>query len=113
MFFFWLRLVLACLATESSPLETSGGSVKKLSSQRLCKTPTKQPHHKLKAMATKQLKDYLDNLVDEEGIKSEVTITLTNETLVKTAGTLFLTGTAITVMVFMIKGIAHNLKKTP
>ncbi len=60
----------------------------------------------------KTVKDYLDSLVDEEGLKSDVTITITNKTLFKTAGTLFVTATAITVMVFGIRAIVKNVEKT-
>lgn len=59
-------------------------------------------------MAKKTVKDYLDSLVDEQGLKSEVTVTLTDRTLIRTAVTLFGTATAITLMVLMVRGIVRN-----
>ena len=55
-----------------------------------------------------KVKSLLDNLVDDEGLKTDITLTMTNQTLIKTAGTLFITATAITVMVFAIRGIVKN-----
>ena len=57
------------------------------------------------------VKDYLDSLVDDQGIKSEVTVTLTNGTLWKAAGTLVGSGLAITILVFVVKGIAKNIEQ--
>lgn len=45
---------------------------------------------------SKNIKDYLDALVDKEGLRTEVTITLTDETLIKTC--LYLVGTAFTII---------------
>lgn len=45
----------------------------------------------------KNVKDYLDALVDKEGLRTEVTITLTDETLIKTS--LYLIGTAFIIIV--------------
>lgn len=44
----------------------------------------------------KNVKDYLDALVDKQGLKTEVTITLTDETLIKTS--FYLVGTAIIII---------------
>ncbi len=55
-----------------------------------------------------KVKSLLDNLVDDEGLKTDITLTMTNQTLIKTAGTLFITATAITVMVFAIRGMVKN-----
>lgn len=44
----------------------------------------------------KNVKDYLDALVDKQGLKTEVTITLTDETLIKTS--FYLIGTAIIII---------------
>jgi hypothetical protein len=44
----------------------------------------------------KNVKDYLDALVDKQGLKTEVTITLTDTTLIKTC--FYLIGTAIIII---------------
>lgn len=56
----------------------------------------------------KNLKTYLDALVDKEGLRTEVTVTLTTATLLKTA--LCLVGTAfiIIVMAYSAKAIAQK-----
>jgi hypothetical protein len=59
----------------------------------------------------KTIKEYLDNLVDDEGLKSDITITITDKTLFKLAGTLFITATAITVMVFGIRAMLKSEEK--
>ena len=43
----------------------------------------------------KNLKSYLDALVDDEGLKTEVTINITNQTLVKVALVVMASGAAI------------------
>lgn len=58
------------------------------------------------------LKGYLDALVDNQGLRTEVTITLTNETLIKTS--LYLIGTAA-IIIFMVhtaKVVSKNLIKS-
>lgn len=51
----------------------------------------------------KGIKDYLDSLVDEDGLRTEVTVTLTNRTLLKV--TLYLVGTSVisTIAIYMVK----------
>jgi len=51
------------------------------------------------------VKDYLDALVDKDGLRTEVTITLTDKTLLKTS--LYLIGTAFisTMVVYLIKNV--------
>lgn len=49
----------------------------------------------------KNVKDYLNALVDKEGLRTEVTITLTDQTLIKTA--LYLIGTAF-IIISMVYG---------
>jgi uncharacterized lipoprotein NlpE involved in copper resistance len=61
----------------------------------------------------KNVKDYLDALVDKQGLRTEVTITLTDETLIKTG--LYLVGTAaiIIVMFYGAKAIAAKRALKP
>ncbi len=51
------------------------------------------------------LKNILDSLVDDDGLKTEVTVTLTDGTLIKTS--LYLVGTVVagSLAFFVIKGI--------
>ena len=51
------------------------------------------------------LKDMLDALVDEEGLNTEVTVTLTDQTLIKTAITLVGTIIVGSVAYFTVKGL--------
>ncbi len=53
----------------------------------------------------KSWKNVLDALVDEEGLKTEVTVTLTDATLIKTS--MYLVGTVVagSLAYFVIKGI--------
>ncbi|MDN5201246.1 hypothetical protein QQ008_07730 [Fulvivirgaceae bacterium BMA10] len=54
------------------------------------------------------LKNILDSLVDDDGLKTEVTITLTDGTLIKTS--MYLVGTVIvgSLAFFAIRGIFNN-----
>lgn len=54
----------------------------------------------------------LDALVDKDGIKTEVTITLTNQTLLKIIGGLLLSGMAIIVVAHVVKNIIPNAQLT-
>lgn len=56
------------------------------------------------------LKNYLDALIDDDGLKTEVTITLTDRTLTK-AG-IYLVGTVVlgTIAFFTIRGIVQNIE---
>ena len=49
------------------------------------------------------LKNYLDSLVDEDGLRTELTITLTDRTLLKTS--LYLVGTTLvsTLIIHLVK----------
>lgn len=51
------------------------------------------------------LKGYLDNLVDEDGFRTELTITLTDRTLLKTS--LYLVGTTLvsTLIIHLVKNL--------
>jgi hypothetical protein len=53
----------------------------------------------------KNIKTYLDALVDKQGLRTEVTVTLTDATLMKTA--LYLIGTVLvsTLIVFGIRSV--------
>ncbi|OED42503.1 hypothetical protein AB832_02995 [Flavobacteriaceae bacterium (ex Bugula neritina AB1)] len=50
----------------------------------------------------------LDALVDKDGIKTEVTITLTNQTLLKIIMGLLLSGVAIIVVANVVKNLLPN-----
>ncbi|MEN0050040.1 MAG: hypothetical protein AAF806_23455 [Bacteroidota bacterium] len=54
------------------------------------------------------VKDYLDALVNEEGLRTEVTVTLTDRTLIKTS--VYLIGTAFvsTLLVFLVKNAIYK-----
>lgn len=54
------------------------------------------------------LKGYLDALVDKEGLRTEVTVTLTTATLLKTALTLIGTAFIIVVMVYTARSVASG-----
>ncbi len=54
----------------------------------------------------------LDALVDKDGIKTEVTITLTNQTLLKIIGGLLISGVAIIVVAHVVKNIIPNAQLT-
>ena len=56
----------------------------------------------------RNIKDYIDALVDDEGLKTEVTITLTSETLWKIIGGLVLTGATITLIAQLLKNLFPN-----
>lgn len=58
----------------------------------------------------RNLKNILDAIVDDEGIKTEVTITMTDATLLKTAT--YIVGATIlsSISFFIIKGIMANLQ---
>jgi len=59
----------------------------------------------------KTLKDYLDNVLSDEGLKTDIKITMSDQTLRKTS--MYLVGSAfvITVMVFGIRGVVKNMEK--
>lgn len=57
------------------------------------------------------IKGYLDALVDNQGLRTEVTITLTNETLIKTSLYLIGTGFVIIFMVYTAKAISKHSSK--
>ena len=59
-------------------------------------------------MKQANLKNYLDALIDKDGLKTEVKITLTNQTLLKTSLTLIGTVIVSTLAVFVIKAIIQN-----
>jgi len=60
----------------------------------------------------KSIKDLIDGLVDKDGLKTEVTITLTNQTLTKIIIALLLSGVAIIVIANLVKNIVPNHQLT-
>lgn len=56
----------------------------------------------------KNVKDYLDALVDKEGLRTDVTVTLTNETLWKIVGGLMATGVGIALIAHLLKNAFPN-----
>ena len=58
----------------------------------------------------RKLGSVLDALIDKDGIKTEVTITLTNQTLFKIIGGLLLSGLAIIVIANLLKNVFPNLQ---
>lgn len=49
------------------------------------------------------VKDYLDALVDNDGLRTEVTITLTDQTLIKTSAYLIGTAFLSTLIIYLVK----------
>lgn len=49
------------------------------------------------------VKDYLDALVDKDGLRTEVTITLTDRTLIKTSAYLIGTAFLSTLIIYLVK----------
>ena len=60
------------------------------------------------AKQKKNIQDYLDALVDKEGLKTDVKITLTDESLWKLIGGLFLAGVSIALVANVLKNIIPN-----
>ncbi len=58
----------------------------------------------------RSIKNYLDALVDKDGLKTEVTITLTNETLLKIIGALLLSGVTVVMLSHLIKNAFPNMQ---
>ncbi|HEY9084020.1 MAG TPA: hypothetical protein VIN73_11850 [Vicingaceae bacterium] len=60
-------------------------------------------------MAT--IKDYLDNVLSDDGLKTDIKITMTDQTLRKTS--MYAVGTAlvITLIVFGVRGVVKNMEK--
>lgn len=56
----------------------------------------------------KGVKDYLDALVDKEGLRTDVTITLTDETLWKIVGGLVAAGVGIALVAHLLKNVLPN-----
>lgn len=67
---------------------------------------SRKAEFKMEAKSTgdkkKGIKQYLDNIFSEEGLKTDIKITLTNETLFKTSATLIGTAVIITILVRVI-----------
>jgi len=61
----------------------------------------------------KRLQYYIDSLVDKDGFRTDVVVTATNETLIKTALTLLATGISIALVAHLLKNVIVNkeLKK--
>jgi hypothetical protein len=60
----------------------------------------------------KNVKDYLDALVDKEGLRTDVTVTLTNETLWKIVGGLMAAGVGIALIAHLLKNAFPNKQLT-
>lgn len=60
----------------------------------------------------RNLNNILDALVDKDGLKTEVTITLTNETLIKIIGAFLLSGITVMVVANLIKNHFPNAQLT-
>ncbi len=58
----------------------------------------------------KNIKDYLDALVDKDGLKTEVTITLTNQTMIKIVLSLLVSGIAVVMVSHLIKNYFPNMQ---
>lgn len=56
----------------------------------------------------RNVKDYLDALVDKEGLRTDVTVTLTNETLWKIVGGLIAAGAGIALIAHLLKNAFPN-----
>ncbi|WP_062062684.1 hypothetical protein [Aquimarina longa] len=63
-------------------------------------------------MAAKKrtIKHYLDALVDKDGLKTEVTITLTNHTMMKIVASLLISGICIVTISHLIKNYFPNMQ---
>lgn len=59
----------------------------------------------------KTIKEYLDNVLSDEGLKTDIKITMTDQTLRKTS--MYAVGTAlvITLIVFGVRGVVKNMEK--
>ncbi|EDP96542.1 hypothetical protein U8527_10530 [Kordia algicida OT-1] len=60
----------------------------------------------------RSIKDLIDGLVDKDGLKTEVTITLTNQTLLKVIIALLLSGIAIIVIANLVKNVVPDHQLT-
>lgn len=56
----------------------------------------------------RNIQQYLDSLVDDEGLKTDVKITMTDETLWKMIGGLILAGAGIALVAHIIKNVVPN-----
>lgn len=56
------------------------------------------------------IKNYLDNVFSDDGLKTDIKITMTDETLRKTSLYLVASGLVITLIVFGIRGIVKNME---
>ncbi|EDP94679.1 hypothetical protein U8527_07265 [Kordia algicida OT-1] len=60
----------------------------------------------------RSIKDLIGGLVDKDGLKTEVTITLTNQTMIKVIVALLLSGVAIIVIANFVKNFVPNQQLT-
>ena len=56
----------------------------------------------------RNVKDYLDALVDKEGLRTEVKVTITDDTLWKVVGGLLAAGVGIVVAAHLLKNMFPN-----
>ncbi len=60
----------------------------------------------------RSIKDLIDGLVDKDGLKTEVTVTLTNNTLTKIILALLASGTTIVIVAHITKNVFPNHQLT-
>jgi len=58
----------------------------------------------------KKIKDYLDNAFSDDGFKSDITITLTHQTLIRASAYMIGTALVITLLVHGVNGLVKNAK---
>lgn len=63
-------------------------------------------------MQKRSIQNVINDLVDKDGFKTEVTITLTNQTLTKIVLTLLVSGATVLVMGHLLKSIFPNRQMT-
>lgn len=56
----------------------------------------------------RNIKEYIDALVDDEGLKTDVKFTMTDETLWKMIGGLILAGAGIALIAHILKNVVPN-----
>ena len=59
----------------------------------------------------RNIQQYLDNIFGKDGVKTDIKVTLTDETLLKTSAYLVGTALVITVMVFGIRGVVNKMER--
>lgn len=62
-------------------------------------------------MANRRPKDYIDALVDKDGLRTEVTVRLTTNTLIKLVTALLAAGVGITLIAHLLKNAFPNRQR--